>query len=54
MVKKFLLHKVSKRKQIYIDLFRNIGIGFGHKWSKYKPKRENLKTKRDGALNVYF
>ena len=39
MVKKFLLDKVSRTKQIYIDLFGNIGIGIGHKWSKYKPKR---------------
>ena len=54
MVKNFLLDKVSRRKQIYIDLFGNIGIGISHKLSKYKPKRENLKTKRDGALNVYF
>ena len=39
MVKKILLDKVSRRKQIYIDLFGNIGIGMGHKWSTYKPKR---------------
>ena len=23
----------------------------GNKWSKYKPNREELKTKWDGALN---